>query len=86
MKMMKNERAITTITLGMMIIIPTTLTPIVVPVVAARNGKLAVDPTVPIKNINGVARGNVKEDVCDTRDLTFPRIIPLITRNVVVVR
>lgn len=60
--MMKNRIVIMTMTLGMIIILITRI--LVVPVVVARNERLAVDLTVLIKSINGVAQGNVKGDIC----------------------
>jgi len=52
------------ITSGMIIILITLTVVIVVLEIVARNEKLAINLTVLIKSINGVARGNVKRSVC----------------------
>lgn len=51
-----------TITLGMTILIVLTLVVVLLAIVA-RNERLTIDLAVPLKNINGVARGNVKRGV-----------------------
>jgi len=64
MKMMKNKIVMIMITSGMIIILITLTVVIVVLEIVARNEKLAINLTVLIKSINGVARGNVKRSVC----------------------
>jgi len=63
MKMMKNRIAMIMITPGMIIILITLTVVIVVLSIVARNERLAINLTVLIKSINGVARGNVKRSV-----------------------
>jgi len=61
MKMMKNRIVMIMIILGMIIILITLTVVIVLLAIVARNEKLAINLTVLIKSINGVARGNVKK-------------------------
>lgn len=71
MKMMKRKIMIMiTIVPGMMITVPTILI-IVILAIAVRNGRSVVDLTVPIKNIDEVAQGNIKIHDCIFLEIIF---------------
>lgn len=55
--------------------LPTILVVVILAVAAVRNGRLAVNLTVPIKSIDEVAQGNIKIDDCLFIDYFYMNIM-----------
>jgi len=63
MKIMKNRIMMMTIKLGMTIILTVLTLVVALLAIVARSERLIIGLAVPLKSINGVARGNVKRGV-----------------------